>query len=363
MTWSAETPYNELPLLPPKAEFETRAVLKAVIRARAALASMDEASRRMPNPMVLVNSISLLEAQASSEIENIVTTTDELFRFAHDAADSASAGTKETLRYRTALFGGLQAIADRPISINTAIEVCTNIHQRDMGVRKLPGTYIGNQSTGAAIYTPPTSEKVILDKLGNWVDFVHTDADYDPLVVMAICHYQFEAIHPFADGNGRTGRILNVLQLVAAELLRDPILYLSRYIIQNKDEYYRLLLAVTTDAAWEEWILFVLKGIEETARRTLAKIDAIQELQTAIRLQIKEHTTAGSNSDLIDVLFENPYARIADVVSRCGVSRPTATGWLNALVDRGILVDLKVGRERLFINNQFMRILSRDTAD
>lgn len=362
MTWSAETPYNELPLLPPEAEFETRVVLKAAIRARTALAAMDEASKRMQNPMVLVNSISLLEAQASSEIENIVTTTDELFRFAHDAADSASADTKETLRYRAALFSGLQAIADRPISINTAIEVCTNIHQREMGVRKLPGTYIGNQSTGTAICTPPTSEKVILDKLGNWVEFVHTDADYDPLVVMAICHYQFEAIHPFADGNGRTGRILNVLQLVSAELLRDPILSLSRYIIQNKDEYYRLLLAVTTDAAWEEWILFILRGIEETARRTLAKIDAIQELQNTMRLQIKEHTTAGSNSDLMDVLFENPYARIADVVSRCGVSRPTATGWLNALVDHGVLVDIKVGRERLFINNQFMRILSRDTA-
>ncbi|MFB4354342.1 Fic family protein [Microbacterium sp. LS_15] len=363
MTWSAETPYNELPPLPPEVDFESRAVLKAAIRARTALAAMDEASKRMQNPMVLVNSISLLEAQASSEIENIVTTTDELFRFAHDATDSASADTKETLRYRAALFSGLRAIADRPISINTAIEVCTNIHQRDMGVRTLPGTYIGNQATGKAIYTPPTGERVIRDMLSDWVEFVHTDADYDPLVVMAICHYQFEAIHPFADGNGRTGRILNVLQLVAADLLRDPILYLSRYIIQNKDEYYRLLLAVTTDGAWEEWILFILKGIEETAAGTLAKIDAIQELQNTMRIEVKEHTTAGSNSDLLDVLFENPYARIGDVVARCGVSRPTATGWLNALVENDVLVDFKIGRERLFVNHRFMRILSKDTTD
>lgn len=360
MSWDPETPYNELPSLPPRADFETKLILKAAIRARSALAGMDEATKRMPNPMVLVNSLSLLEAQASSEIENIVTTTDELFRFAQDATGAASADTKETLRYRAALFSGMTAIAKRPLSINTAIDICTNIHQREMGVRRLPGTFVGSEKTRKAIYTPPVGESVILQKLSNWVEFVHTDADIDPLVVMAISHYQFEAIHPFADGNGRTGRILNVLQLVAAELLREPILYLSRYIIQNKDAYYRLLLAVTAEGAWEEWILFILHGIEETATRTLSKIDRIQELQLAMRSEIKEHTTAGSNSDLIDVLFEHPYARIGNVVERCGVSRPTATGWLNALTGAGSLVDLKVGRERLFINQRFMRILSTD---
>lgn len=360
MSWNADEPFNELPLLPPSAEFETRAVLKAAIRARAALASMDEATKRMPNPMVLVNSLSLLEAQASSEIENIVTTTDELFRFAQEATDAASADTKETLRYRAALFGGMVAIRERPLSINTAIDVCSNIHRREMGVRRLQGTHIGNPKTRRAIYTPPSGEAVILDKLANWADFVHTKADLDPLVVMAVAHYQFEAIHPFTDGNGRTGRILNVLQLVSAELLREPILYLSRYIIQNKDEYYRLLLAVTAEAAWEEWILFVLRGIEETATRTLSKIDRIQELQRTIRAEIKEHTSAGSNSDLIEVLFENPYSRISNVIERCGVSRPTATGWLNSLVSAGALIDIKAGRERLFINHRFMQILSTD---
>lgn len=360
MTWSPDVPYNDLPLLPPKIEFETKAVLRAAIRARAALAALDQAAKRMQNPMVLVNSISLLEAQASSEIENIVTTTDDLFRFAHDPSDATSADTKETLRYRIALFAGMDAIRARPLSVNTAIEVCTNIHRREIGVRRLPGTYIGNPSTHRAIYTPPVGERLILDKLSNWVEFLHAESGLDPLVTMALCHYQFEAIHPFEDGNGRTGRILNVLQLVEAGLLNAPILYLSRFIIRNKDEYYRLLLAVTAEAAWEEWIAFILEGLEQTAQQTLQKIDRIQELQEQVRQEIRESTKAGSNADLLDVLFENPYARISNVIERCKVSRPTATAWLNGLVAIGALDDLKVGRDRLFINTRFLSILAAD---
>lgn len=177
---------------------------------------------------------------------------------------------------------------------------------------------------------------------------------------MAIAHYQFEAIPPFEDGNGRTGRILKVLQLVDAGLLDAPILYLSRFIIQNKDDYYRLLLSVTKEAAWEEWIRFMLQGIESTANQTLHKIDRIQVLQETIRQEIREQTRAGSNADLLDVLFENPYARISDVMQRCGASRPTATGWLNALVAYGSLTNLKVGRDRLFINARFMDVLAAD---
>lgn len=361
MTWNAEKPYNELPPLPPKTDYESKAVLKDAIRARSALAALDQAAKRMQNPLVLINSLSLLEAQASSEIENIVTTTDELFRFAEEPViDAASAETRETLRYRTALFAGLAAIQKRPISVSTAVEICTNIHSRDIGVRRLPGTYIGNPRTRMPIYTPPTGESVILEKLGNWAEFLNTSEEIDPLVVMAIAHYQFEAIHPFDDGNGRTGRILNVLQLVQAGLLSAPILYLSRYIIQNKDEYYRLLLAVTVDGVWEQWIRFLLRGIDETATRTLGKIDRIQDLQEEFRVQIKTHTSAGSNADLLDVLFENPYARISQVVARCEVSRPTATGWLNTLVERELLFDVKVGRERLFVNARLMQILAED---
>ncbi len=361
MTWAADQPYNELPQLPPSADFESKAILKDTISARSSLAALDQAAKRMQNPLVLINSLSLLEAQASSEIENIVTTTDELFRYAEEAVtDTASAETRETLRYRSALFAGMAAIERRPISVNTAIEVCTYIHNREMGVRKLPGTIIGDPRTRKPVYTPPTGEAVILEKLGNWARFLHTREGIDPLVVMAIAHYQFEAIHPFTDGNGRTGRILNVLQLVEAGLLNAPILYLSRFIIQNRDEYYRLLLGVTAEGSWEDWIRFLLRGIEETATRTLSKIDRIQELQDTFRAEIKTHTSAGSNADLLDVLFENPYARISQVMQRCAVSRPTATTWLNALVAQGALVDIKVGRERLFINMRLMSILATD---
>lgn len=359
MVWSAEVAYNELPPLPPSADYETRAVLRATIEARAAIAALDQAALRMPNPAVLINAIPLLEAQASSEIENIVTTTDELFRYAQDFSESATPETKETLRYRAALFAGLDAVRTRPLSVSTAVEVCTIIHRREMNVRRLSGTFIGDQRTKKAIYTPPTGERVIRDKLSNWENFLHRADGVDPLIVMAVAHYQFEAIHPFEDGNGRTGRILNILFLVHAGLLQSPILYLSRYIIQNKDDYYRLLLAVTRDQAWEEWILFMLNGLRETAANTLRKVDEIQQLQARVRDEIRTLTTAGSSSDLLDILFENPYCRISNVMERCGVSRPTATGWLNALVQGGTLVDVKVGRDRLFINARFFDILAR----
>jgi len=359
MNWRADQPYNALPALPPAVAIETVPVLKRVIAARAAVAALDQAALRMPNPAVLLNAISILEAQASSEIENIVTTTDELFRFAQDESDLAAPETKETLRYRTALFAGLDSIRSRPLSVTTATEVCSIVQGREMDVRKLPGTIIANPATRRAIYTPPQGEVVVREKLANWADFIHTSDEIDPLVRMAVAHYQFEAIHPFADGNGRTGRILNILMMVDAGLLASPILYLSRFIIAHKDDYYRLLLDVTRDAAWEPWVLFILTAVESTATTTLAKIDAIQTLQATVREQVRA-TSAGANSDLLDVLFEQPYSRIANVIERCGVSRPTAAKWLNELVAVGVLHDVKVGRERLFINYGFLDILTRD---
>ncbi|WP_374946447.1 Fic family protein [Agreia sp.] len=360
MTWTAPEPYNELPALPPRFEVETRTVLKATVAARAAIAALDQAARRIPNPAVLINTIPLLEAQASSEIENIVTTADELFRFAVDESAANDPATKETLQYRSALFQGYEAVLARPLTINTAVAVCSTIKRRDMNVRRLPGTYIGNPSNGAAIYTPPVGERIIRDKLSNWETFIHSDHDMDPLVAMAIAHYQFEAIHPFEDGNGRTGRILNVLMLVEKGLLAAPILYLSRYIIESKNDYYRLLLKVTSHAAWEEWILYILEGLRQTALSTIKKIDAIGELQQETMDRIRDVMTGGINADLLLVLFEQPYCRIATVVARCHVSRPTATSWLNALVRAGVLVDLKVGRERLFINTKYLALLTRD---
>jgi Fic family protein len=359
MTWSAEVPYDELPSLPPRADVETKRVLKATVEARAALAALDQAMRRIPNPAVLVNSIPLLEAQASSEIENIVTTADELFRFANDDGAAANPAVKETLRYRTALLWGFELITQRPLTISTATEICSIVKQHEMRVRVDAGTMIGNPATRRAVYTPPVGESLIRDKMTNWEAFVHGSTDLDPLVVMAIAHYQFEAIHPFADGNGRTGRILNVLLLLNAGILSQPILYLSRYFIENKDAYYRLLLGVTASGEWEAWILYVLEGLRRTAVQTIETIDAIHELEVEMRGVIRSVTSAGSNSDLVAVLFEQTYCRIANVVDRCGVSRPTATSWLNALTDAGMLESHRAGRERLFVNSKFFALLTR----
>lgn len=358
MSWLSVEPYNGLPTLPPSRDVESKVVLKAAIEARASLAALDQAARRMTNPTVLINSLPLLEAQASSEIENIVTTADDLFKFAQDESGATNPATKETLSYRKALFAGIALIRARPLSANTAAEVCSIVKNRQMDVRKLPGTYIGNPTTHAAIYTPPAGETVIRDKLSNWERFLHETHGMDPLVVMALAHYQFEAIHPFEDGNGRTGRILNVLMLVGIGLISEPILYLSRYIIERKDEYYRLLLEVTRDENWEEWILFVLEGIRATALSTITKIDQIQILQDEMLAEIRA-VTSSANADLLAVLFEQPYCRIANVVERCGVSRPTATNWLNALVRGGALLDMRAGRERIFINTKFFALLMR----
>lgn len=360
MVWNPAEPYGDLPLLPLSREIETKAVLKATVEARAALAALDQASQRIPNPTVLINTIPLLEAQASSEIENIVTTTDKLFRYAQDEDDASDPATRETLRYRTALFTGWQAIQLRPLTVTTAVEVCTTIKQRQMDVRRLSGTVIANPVTRQTIYTPPTGERTIRDKLSNWGDFVHGTHGLDPLVVMAIAHYQFEAIHPFEDGNGRTGRIMNVLLLVEAGVLRLPILFLSRYLIEHRDDYYALLLAVTAEEKWEQWVLFILEGLRQTAESTLRKIDAVTELQKGVADAVRRITTGGANADLLSVLFEQPYVRIKNVIGRCHVSRPTATHWLNELVGAGVLRDIRMGRDRLFINTQFLHVLTRD---
>lgn len=354
--WKATEPYNDLNP-PPTSTLETREVLKATTEARAALASLDQALKSIPNPGVLIGTIPLLEAQASSEIENIFTTTDELFRYASDADGSATPGTKETLRYRSALYKGSELVKRRPITAATAIEICTELRGIEARVRDLPGTYIGNPATGEVRYTPPDGRSLITQKLSDWEQFTHEPNELDPLVVMAAAHYQFEAIHPFADGNGRTGRILNVLHLLEAGLLQEPVLYLSRYIIQNKTEYYRRLLDVTAKQDWESWILFMLKAVEDTSKHTLEMIDGIQDAQNEFREAMRDVTTAGANADLLDTLFEQPYSRIGTVVERCQVSRPTATKWLRELAASGLLEEIKAGRERLFINNRMLSIL------
>ncbi|WP_237235876.1 Fic family protein [Rothia nasimurium] len=356
MTWSADEPYNDLPPLPPVGYVETTRVLKAVIEARAAIAGLNEALVSLPNPSIFLHSLALLEAQASSEIENIVTTTDELFKAATVSTD-ASGATREALRYQKALFAGLEAMRERQgiITANTAREICSTIRDVDTRVRHGGGVYIGNPVTRRRIYTPPQGAEVISEKLNNWEEFVNSADGFDPLVKVALAHYQFEAIHPFDDGNGRTGRILNVLMLVSSGLLSEPILYISQSIIAQKNDYYRLLNAVTSEGAWEDWTLYMVEAMRSTAVSTLQKIKQIQALQE----QVKESVGSQMPVGVVDVLFEQPYCRIKDVVGRCSVTRQTATKYLGELVSAGVLREEKIGREKLFVNEGLMDILKR----
>ena len=358
-TWNPEQPYNDLPLLPPAIELETRPVLKACITARAALAELKSAANLIPNQSMLINSLPLLEAQASSEIENIVTTSDQLFRFS-EIIDQADSATKEALRYRTALYEGYKSLNERPISTATAELICSTIKGREMTVRKIPGTALGNDKTGNIIYTPPVGENVIRDLLSNWEKFIHDYRELDPLICMAIAHYQFEAIHPFTDGNGRTGRIINSLFLIQENLLTLPILYLSRYIIRNKSDYYRLLLDVTSNDVWEEWILYIVRGVEETALWTTGKIAAIRTLQEHTSEFVRNGLPKIYSRELVDLIFEQPYCRIANLVEKNVAKRQTASEYLKALCDIGVLAEQSAGREKLFIHPKLLNLLTRE---
>lgn len=362
--WEAERPYDDLPLLPPQIEIETRAVLKQCIESRSAMAELKVAAALIPNPTLLLNTIPLLEAQASSEIENIVTTADKLFQQL-DANNQADPATREALRYRRALLEGANELNRRPLSTRTAEVICTHIQGIEMSVRRVPGTQLLNTATGEVIYTPPVGEDRIRRMLANWEAFLHEEpgpATTDPLVRMAIAHYQFEAIHPFTDGNGRTGRILNTLYLVEQNLLSQPILYLSRYIIRYKSDYYRLLQSVTREHKWEEWILFILRGIENTARWTTDKIAAIRTLATMETDFLRKSYPKLYSRDLLDIIFEQPYCRIRNLVDRKIGTRQLASRYLHGLVEAGVLLEVQVGREKLFLHARLLKLLTRDSA-
>jgi Fic family protein len=363
--WQPDRPYDALPLLPPPLELESRTVLKQCVQARSALAELKVAAALIPNPAVLINTLPLLEAQASSEIENVVTTADELFRHL-DGDEGADPATREALRYRSALLQGVGLITERPLSTATAEAICTRIKGAEMSVRTVPGTRIASVRTGTVVYTPPERQQSLRDLLTNWEIFLHDgdgDGALDPLVRMAVAHYQFEAIHPFTDGNGRTGRVINSLFLVERRLLDRPILYLSRYVIAHKADYYRLLLEVTRDGAWEPWILYMLRGIEETARWTLAKIAAIRELTTIVTEHLRAAHPKLYDRDLVDVIFEQPYCRIRNVVERGLGTRQSASRYLKGLVEAGVLREVRSGREKLFVNPRLMALLTRDGND
>lgn len=354
-------PYNDLPLLPPKVELETRAVLKACVQARAALAELKQAGALIPDPAVLINTIPLLEAKSSSEIENVVTTTDRLFEYA-ERADAADPATKEALRYRTALREGFEDLKRRPLSTATAVRICRTIKGVDIDIRRTPGTALVNERTGQVIYTPPTGEKRLRDLLANWERFVHDDSDLDPLVRLAVQHYQFEAIHPFIDGNGRTGRVLNLLFLVDQGLLDLPVLYLSRAILRQRADYYRLLNAVRTDGAWEAWSLFMIAAVGETARWTTAKIAALRQLIDKTATQVSREAPGLYTRELVELLFVQPYCRIGNLVDAGIAQRQTAAAYLQQLVALGLLKELKRGREKVFINRPMLALLTRESA-
>ena len=359
--FNPKTAFNELPLLPPDvAEIETAEVLKTCINARVALAELRQAAQLIPNASVLINALPMLEARASSEIENIVTTADNMFRYMDASESQADPATKEALRYRRALFDGAREVQKKALSVDVAIQVCRIIKAEQLDLRDKPGTSLRNASTGEVVYTPPQGQDLLLEKLENWAEFLNKPSSLDPLVRMAIQHYQFEAIHPFSDGNGRTGRVLNVLYLVEQGLLDNPILYLSRYIISTKADYYRLLLEVTTQQNWAEWVQYMLKGIEETCLWTTDKIRSIRELMTHTGSFIQRRLPKIYSWELVQLLFMQPYCRIAHIVDAGLAKRQTASVHLKQLAEIGVLEEVKAGRESLFVHPKYIELLSGD---
>ena len=356
-----DTPFNELPDLPPPVDqLESVEILKKCIDARVSVAELKQAAELIPNSAVLVNALPLLEARASSEIENIVTTTDKLFEFVDIAEDRADAATKEALRYRTALFEGTKMVQRRMLTTDMAIQICSTIKDMELDLRAEPGTQLRNRKTGEIVYTPPVGQKLLQQKLDDWANFMHESTSIDPLVRMAVQHYQFEAIHPFSDGNGRTGRILNILFLVEQGLLDSPILYLSRYIIGNKSEYYRLLLEVTRSQDWTSWILFMLDGVQETCNWTTDKIKAIRELMEHTSEYVQSELPKVYSWELVEALFKQPYCRINNLVTAGIAKRQTASVYLKSLCDIGVLMEYRSGRETLFVHPKYIELLTGD---
>jgi cell filamentation protein, protein adenylyltransferase len=363
MHFSPDKPFNQLPDLPPKVELETPRVLKATTRAGRALAELKGRTHTIPNPTILLNTLALQEAKLSSEIENIFTTNDELYRglAANGNGADLSPHIKEVLHYRDALWHGMEALRRRPVvSTNLAIEIVNIIRENKAGIRNLPGTKLQNPETKEVIYTPPEGEHLIRRKMANLERFCNdSSSDLDPLVRVGVAHYQFEAIHPFFDGNGRAGRILIILQLIMNGLLEIPILFLSRFIIEHKPDYYQRLRVVTERRAWELWLLYMLEAIEATAHTTTQKINAIHDLFAKTLTKAKQVLPKRSFSkELIELIFEQPYCKIR-FVERAGIAkRLTATKYLRDLEKAEFVRTVKKGKELIFINRPLWGLLT-----
>jgi Fic family protein len=354
------TPDYKLEKLPPQTEkVETIKVLRQTTKAATALAELKGIAKTIPNQLMLVNAIVLQEAKDSSEIENIITTQDELYKAIAIDKSNISAATKEVVNYRKAIFLGFDLVEKQGfLSVNDIKSIQQVLVGNSAGIRNVPGTVLKNSSTGEVVYTPPQDEIEILDLLTNFINhFNDTEQSLSPLINLAVFHYQFESIHPFYDGNGRTGRILNILYLIMNKLIDIPILYLSSYIIDNKTEYYRLLNRTNTTGEWEDWILFILNAIEKTAIKTIEKISTIRKSLDATIEKVQLNAPKIYRKELVELLFEQPYAKIDFVVNQLQVERKAASRYLRELERIGILKSQKIGRETLYINIELVEIL------
>ena len=360
----AATSYT-IPLLPPAKPVETPAVLRKAAEAHRYLAELKGVAGTIPNERILVDTLSLQEAKDSSAIENIITTDDEIYRSDYLAMAFASPAAKEVHRYAEALkLGFAEVRKSGGIGMNMILRVQAKLEDNTAGIRKLPGTVLKNERTGQVVYTPPQDHNTIVALMKNLEAFLNTDAlmDADPLVKMAIAHHQFETIHPFYDGNGRTGRILNILYLVRCDLLDLPILYMSRHIIRNKADYYRLLQQVRADGNWEPWILYMLEAIARTAQQTIGLVKGIRTMMQNYKQRLRTEQPKLYSQELLNNLFRHPYTKIDFMMRDMDVTRITATRYLNLLVDMKLLELVKVGRTNFYLNRALFELLRKGST-
>lgn len=355
----------EIPLLPLPYDLETKAVLRQANKANRKLAELKGVAQTIPNERILISSLTLQEAKDSSAVENIVTTQDDLYRAGLDAGFTLiGAATKEVLFYREAINEGFKLVRNKNIlTLNDIKRIQEVLEQNSAGFRTTPGTQLKRSSDGAVIYTPPQDGQLIVELMSNLEQFINDDelCPIDPLVKMAIIHHQFESIHPFYDGNGRTGRIVNILYLVTSGLLDLPILYLSWYITHNKAEYYERIQAIRNatgdnSAQWEEWILYMLRGVEQTAEETITLVKNIGNLMTKYKNIIRPAFGRKYSHELLNGLFYHPYTKIGHLESNMQVSRQTAAKYLDKLASLGLLQKERMGKENYYINTQLMEL-------
>ncbi len=356
-TFDKTKPYNSLPPLPPEADIETKKILLKTIKASRALGKLNGALRNLPNPNLFLDTIQIKEARASSEIENIITTNDELFEALVAQKKTFNPAAKEILSYKSALFLGLKEIEKKPfITTNLCIRLIQEIKQNSASIRVTPGTTLLN-SKGQKIYTPPSGENIIRQKMANLEKFINDNDKIDPLIKMAILHYQFEAIHPFSDGNGRTGRILLLLYLKLEKLLDIPAIYLSEYIIKHKANYYKYLRQVTEQNEWENYIIYMLDMIENTSLKVINKLEQIMALIDEIEGKIKAKNPKVFSKELLEIIFRLPYTKRKNLIDAKLGTPKTVGNYLRELEKMNILMSKKVGKEKLYINFRLMAAL------